>query len=235
MRPVTPSSHRLPCLLVAGILLVSPVFAEEPAPDITDHYRRMMTYHNYMDGNVPDGAVLFIGDSITQGLCVAAVCERAVNYGIGSDTTVGVLERLPAYGSMERAAAVVMAIGVNDLSRRENEAILENYSRIIATIPATVPVLFSAVLPLDERVERISEGRNARIRLLNAGLKTLCEEHTRCRFVDATQALADDTGSLSPAYHVGDGVHLNTLGYTQWIDKLSEGFAALNLDRNESE
>lgn len=202
-------------------------FAQDAESDITEHYKRMMVYHTYMDGSVPEGAVLFIGDSITQGLCVVAVHGLAVNYGIGSDTTLGVLERLPVYRSMERAAAVVIAIGVNDLRRRDNNAILENYKKIMAAVPADVPLLFSAVLPLDDRNKPEEGKRNERIRELNRGLEALCASEDRCIFLDSTPSLVDDTGNLDPAHHTGDGVHLNTAGYTLWIRDLRDKLDAL--------
>lgn len=202
------------CLHAVGLC------AQTPFPDVTDHYTRMMKYHGYMDGSVPAGAVLFIGDSITQGLCVAAVCDRGVNYGIGSDTTLGVIERLPKYGSVDRARAVVVAIGVNDLSRRDNAAILENYRRIAGEVSGRAPLLFSAVLPLDERVNPGNAGVNARIRELNRGLAEICAETGGCRLVDVAGVLADGTGGLAPEHHVGDGVHLSDLGYALWIDGL---------------
>lgn len=215
----------------AALLLLLPLAAmphtavsqsQNPAPDITEHYTRMMKYHVYMDGSVPAGAVLFVGDSITQGLCVAAVCDRGVNYGIGSDTTVGVLERLPKYGSIDRARAVVVAIGVNDLSRRDNDAILENNRKIAGTVAGSAPLVFSAVLPVDERVNPENAGVNGRIRELNRGLAKVCAETRGCRMVDVTGALADDTGSLAPENHVGDGVHLSDKGYTLWIAALRD-------------
>ena len=55
--------------------------------EITGHFHRMLRYHSRIDGNVPNSSVLFIGDSITQGLCVSAVSSPSVNYGIGSDTS----------------------------------------------------------------------------------------------------------------------------------------------------
>lgn len=216
----------LPILLIT-VLPGVPSFAQDAESDITEHYRRMIVYHKYMDGNVPDGAVLFIGDSITQGLCVVAVHDKAVNYGIGSDTTLGVLERLPAYRSMERAAAVVIAIGVNDLSRRDNNAILENYKKIMAAVPPDIPLLFSAVLPLDDRNKPDAEKRNERICELNQGLKALCAGEGQCIFLDSTPSLVDDTGNLDPAYHTGDGVHLNMAGYILWIRDLRGKLDAL--------
>ncbi len=194
------------------------ICAEEPS-ELTEHYRRMMIYHLRIDGNVPVGAVVFIVDSITQGLCVAAVCERAVNYGIGSDTTLGVMNRLPQYGSLSRAAAVVIAIGVNDLSRRDNDAIVENYRKMIELIGDKAPVIFSAVLPLDERVETVGADRNERIIALNEALERLCREKG-CAFVDVRQALVDETENLAPEFHVGDGVHPNAAGCALWIEGL---------------
>ena len=208
------------CALLA--LLCIQIHAQSADMEITEHYQRMMNYHRYMDGNIPEGAVLFIGDSITQGLCTSAVWECSVNYGIGSDTTVGVLQRLADYASMARAGAVVVAIGVNDLARRDNAAILENYKKIMEAVPAGTPLVFSAVLPLDERAKDIKEDRNPRIRELNAGLASLCATDERCSVVDATAALTDDTGNLNPGYHAGDGVHLNTAGYALWITALRE-------------
>lgn len=82
--------------------------------ELTPHYHRMLEYHKRMDGNVLTGSVIFFGDSITQGLCVSAVASHSVNYGIGSDTTFGVLERLKYYRSINRADVVVISIGVND-------------------------------------------------------------------------------------------------------------------------
>ena len=205
---------------LAALVIVAGAFGQNPDGDITEHYKRMMVYHQYMDGNVPGGAVLFIGDSITQGLCVTAVWDRSVNYGIGSDTTVGVLQRLPKYLSMSRAAAVVIAIGVNDLKRRDNAEILGNYKKIMDAVPAGIPLVFSAVLPLDDRAKETGEQRNARIGDLNKGLADLCAANTKCSFVDSTPSLVDETGNLQPSLHAGDGVHLNTAGYALWIRDL---------------
>ena len=190
-------------------------------PEITQHYHRMLHYHRRMDGNVPEGAILFIGDSITQGLCVSAIASPAVNYGIGSDTTTGVLQRLPYYNSIGRASAVVLAIGINDMKRRSNDEILENYRAIIAQIPKTIPVIVSAVLPLDEESRDDWQGRNQkRIKTLNSNIVNLAMVENNVFFVDAGPLLIDEAGNLADVYHDGDGVHLNSRGNAIWIDAL---------------
>jgi lysophospholipase L1-like esterase len=181
-------------------------------------------YHLRMDGNVPKGAVLFIGDSITEGLCVAAVADRGVNYGIGGDTTTGVLQRIPKYKSIHRVKAVVLAIGVNDLwkNQRTDEQILESYRMIFREIPAKTTVVFSAILPIDEELEKDRYGGNARIKKLNVETEKICRDRKNCVFVDSGGRMTDAAGNLKDEFHIGDGLHLATKGYDVWIEDLSK-------------
>ena len=191
--------------------------------EITEHFHRMLRYHSRMDGNVPNQSVIFIGDSITQGLAVTAVVNPSVNYGIGSDTTVGVMQRLPVYRSIEKATAVVIAIGINDMKYRSNEEILYNFKAIADQIPKNVSIIFSAVLPLDEDVRGEWQGRNQnRIRELNAKLKGWSETSDNLFFVNAGPQLIDEKGNLADEFHDGDGVHLNSRGNAIWIQQLRE-------------
>ena len=105
-----------------------------------------------IDPNVPSGSAIFIGDSITQGLCVSAVFTPSVNYGIGSDTTLGVLKRIPKYQSLNRASMVILEVGVNDLKRRKDEEILSNYSSILKLLPSHLSVIISGILPVNEAI-----------------------------------------------------------------------------------
>ncbi len=187
--------------------------------EVPGHYRHMIRLHARMDDNVPDGAVIFIGDSITQGLCVSAVVPLSVNYGISGDTTTGVLKRLPTYRSMRRAGAIVVAIGINDTADRTNEEILRNYLSIAKQMPKNVPVIFSGVLPVDEKVQKVV-GWNQRIQALNANLKSFIGKSTNLFFVDAGYLLVDAEGNLAREYHDGKGVHLNPKGNAIWIKEL---------------
>lgn len=184
------------------------------------HYESMLQYHLRMDGNVPNKAVVFIGDSLVQGLHTNAVACPSVNYGIGGDTTVGVLGRMPQYRSLLRASAVVLAIGFNDMNLRDNQGIIQNYRRILKTLPPDVPLVCSAVLPVNEAKLSTGSVSNARIRDLNAGLKALCQEDGRRLFLDIGGRLVDTKGDLSAAFQDGDGVHLNSAGNGIWIEEL---------------
>jgi len=185
-----------------------------------EHYHRMLTSHLRMDGSIPAGSVIFVGDSLTQGLCVSAITEASVNYGIGSDTTAGVLQRLPKYHAIKECRAVVLAIGINDLQRRSDDEILHNYSKIISAIPSSTPVIVSSILPVDERINPTFKGYNARLHWLNVAIRKLLEANGNCHFVDTGPNLVDPGGNLDAIYHVGDGVHLSTRGYSLWIADL---------------
>jgi lysophospholipase L1-like esterase len=186
-----------------------------------------ITYHLRMDGNVPEQAVLFVGDSITEALCVAAVTERGVNYGIGGDTTSGVFTRINQYESRKRVRAIVIAIGVNDIARGvKDPQIFQNYKLILQSMPRTTPVVFSAILPVDSRLVSYEPLRNDRIAAVNRKAQKICAEFSNCHFMDSGPKMLDADGMLAAAYHEGDGIHLGTEGYKVWIADLSE---ALNL------
>lgn len=191
-------------------------------PELTAHFYRMLKYHKRMDGNVQNGTVVFIGDSISQGLCVSAVAPLSVNFGIGSDTTVGVLKRLPEYKSLKLAGVVVFAIGLCDMTRfdRSNESILKNYEAIIKALPEKLPIVFSALLPVDADGRIRLQGLNERIRLFNNKIEKLCAASPRLFFVNAGPLLADKDGNLSDAFYDSDGVHLNSKGNAIWISEL---------------
>ena len=180
----------------------------------------MVSSHLRIDSNLPHQSTIFIGDSITQGLAVSAITSPSVNYGIGHDTTYGVIQRIDKYQSLESAKAVVLAIGYNDLKRRSNDEIIENYQRILKTVPEKPQIIISAILPLDERVKGVFG--NKRIRDINAALNTISKQTPNTKFIDATENLLDASQNLAQDYHEGDGIHLSSEGYKVWINALKE-------------
>lgn len=188
-------------------------------PELSSYYDRITTYHFRMDGNVPDGATIFIGDSITQGLATSAIARLSVNYGIGSDTTIGVLNRIKKYESLTRAEAVVIAIGVNDLRRRHDEEIIANYKDILDRLPEYLPIVVSAILPVDERVQAVNS-ENRRILGVNKLIRDLANRHDNATFLDAGDVLRGADNNLKSDFHIGDGVHLSSDGYRVWITEL---------------
>ena len=91
------------------------------------------------DGQQDEGAVVFLGDSITQGwgddLGGAFPGMKVANRGISGDTTRGVLIRLKDDVLALKPAAVVLLIGTNDLAEKaEPETIAGNLKLILAEL-----------------------------------------------------------------------------------------------------
>ncbi len=196
--------------------------------ELTRNYHELVAFHKRMDDNLLKGTVVFIGDSITQGLAVSAVTPLSVNYGIGNDTTVGVLNRIGDYHSLNSAKAVVLAVGINDLKRRDPAEILKNYNTILTKIPRGVEVVICAVKPVDWRVRQASGRTLQRIDLVNAGLKRLSDRWPNTQFLTVNDKLADAEGNLVREYHIGDGVHLSAAGYEVWIKELRRVISQLH-------
>ena len=181
-------------------------------------YRDQLAFNLRVAQNIPDHAVVFVGDSLVRGLCVAAVAPYAVNLGIGRDTTEGVLKRLGDYRTLSRARAVVLLVGVNDLIQRRKKGITGRYEAILKEIPGNVAIVFNALMPVDERAT--NKVCNRDILLLNKVMKQACSEQANCRFFDLTEKLIDFSGNLRPQYHIGDGIHLNAKGYGILIENM---------------
>ena len=217
----------LGCVLVLGTLVARPDVVDrikskvglmsQEERELTPFYQRIVKYHRRVSGNAPAQAVHFIGDSFVQGLCVSAVVNPAINLGIGGDTSFGVLKRISQYPSLQQARAVVLAFGFNDLWSHSDEDIVANYRRVLAALPTGMPVLMTALFPVNEREEPSLKGMNGRIRTINVQLGALCAETPYCAFVDIGDQLRDASGQLSQRYHDGDGLHLNSAGNAIWI------------------
>lgn len=198
--------------------------------ELTDYYYQVLSYHGRSVEVVPDDSVIFIGDSITQGLAVSAVYPLSVNYGIGGDTTNGVLERLPVYmPALERAKYIVVAIGINDTYHRSADQAIRNYAQILDNLPQDRRVIVSAVLPVDDTVneEKLSPRIEWR-KEFNRELKRLADERSLVTFVDGGIGLdTDGDGRLDPSLHDGAGVHLNGAGNLIWAKNLRNAMLSL--------
>jgi lysophospholipase L1-like esterase len=202
-------------------------FARKPTSELSFRFYEKLAYHKDTSETVPKGAVLFIGDSITHQLFVEDVTENAINYGIGGDTTVGVLARLGAYKKpITEASAVVIAIGVNDMNRRSVGETIANYSLILDQIPST-PVFISSILPVDEAGDNLA-GLNRRILLLNNSLVELAAQRNNVTYVDNQTLFDQDAdGQLDSALHRGDGIHLSPAGLKVWASSLRSALEEL--------
>lgn len=165
--------------------------------------------------SVDPGAALFVGDSILASLDVGVLVDRAVQLSISGDTARRVISRLDNYPvALAGARLVVFHVGTNDLLYRKPSELNQPFARMLADVPAGIPVVMSAALPIDERVT--DRYGNADVRAANRVMAHACAARPGCTFVDGGAAVADRSGGLDPRYHTGDGVHLNGTGNRAW-------------------
>ncbi|MEM7783719.1 MAG: GDSL-type esterase/lipase family protein [Planctomycetota bacterium] len=199
-------------------------------PEFTEYYDRLVRYHVRSVEAVPDDSVIFIGDSITQGLAVCAVHPFSVNYGIGGDTTQGVLERIPKYlPALRRAKSVVIAIGINDSRYRTVSSAIANYSKILDTLPQDRPVIVSAILSMDLPDSNEVASRLVWVDQFNSQLRKIAKQRISVTYIDTNAALdSNGDGLLDISLHDGDGLHLNSAGNLVWAENLRQALSDQN-------
>lgn len=178
------------------------------------------------------GAVIFLGDSITQswggGLGAAFPGVKVANRGISGDTTRGVLIRLQDDVLALDPAAVVLLIGTNDLEEGATpEMIAGNLELILAAMKrhnARMPILLCQVFPSSASMRRPAD----RIRAINALYLAEVKNDPQVIPLDTWRLFADANGD-APAAEFPDLLHPNEDGYARWAAALRPIFATLRL------
>jgi len=178
------------------------------------------------------GAVVFLGDSITQGwgggLGAAFPGVKVANRGISGDTTRGVLIRLDEDVLALDPAAVILLIGTNDLEEGASpETITANLALILAALEGHdpgLPIVLCEVFPSSAERKRPAE----QIQALNTGYRALVKGDPRILLLDTWTLFADEAGD-APAGEFPDLLHPNEVGYAKWAAALRPILATLGL------
>lgn len=176
------------------------------------------------------GAVVFLGDSITQGwgggLGAAFPGVKVANRGISGDTTRGVLIRLQEDVLAIDPAAVVLLIGTNDLEEgAAPETIAGNLKLMLAAMKrhdARMPIVLCQVFPSSASMRRPAGG----IRAINALYAAAVKNDPQVVLLDTWTLFADPTGD-APVSEFPDLLHPNEEGYAKWAAALRPILATL--------
>ena len=176
------------------------------------------------------GAVVFLGDSITQGwgggLAAAFPGMKVANRGISGDTTRGVLIRLQDDVLALDPAAVVLLIGTNDLDEGATpEIIAGNLTLMLAAMKRhnpRMPIVLCLVFPSSESMRRPAE----KIKAVNALYLAAVKNDPQVIPLDTWTLFADPNGNAIAA-EFPDLLHPNEAGYAKWAAALRPLFATL--------
>jgi lysophospholipase L1-like esterase len=179
-----------------------------------------------------EGAVVFLGDSITQlwgdALPTAFPGVKIANRGISGDTTRGVLIRLQDDVLVLKPKAVVLLIGTNDLDEHATpEIIAGNLKLMLAAMKAhnpQMPVILCQVFPSSATLNRSA----AQIKKVNALYLAAVKNDRQVIALDTWTLFADGSGDAKPS-EFPDLLHPNRIGYAKWAAALDPVFATLRL------
>ena len=128
--------------------------------------------------------------------------------------SVAAEERKPQY--------VIITIGLeNGVAHCSKEKFQEYYSKIIDALKSSSPetkIILQSVFPTSKKVSKDTPSiSNQKISSANSWIAELAQSKS-VRYLNTASALADSKGNLKSEYDSGDGIHLNSDGYTAVLD-----------------
>lgn len=170
------------------------------------------------------GAIVFAGDSLTgnwKTLGKDFSGTLVANRGVGGDVSRGLLFRFQEDVLDLNPKAIVILIGINDLTARQPaSATLENIRSMLAQKDAKqpkVPVFLCTVPPSANPKSPVDEQQR---RLLNQGVHQIAKETKGVTLVDLYAATATDQGIPELRYFGKDQLHLSAEGQARWKELL---------------
>ncbi len=183
------------------------------------------------------GALVFLGDSITQGwpdLQKYYPGVKIANRGISGDTTRGMLIRLKEDVLALKPSGVVMLMGTNDLEElAEPETIAANVTSIIRALKShnsKMPIILCQIFPSSESKKRPT----AKIQATNKLLLESVKGDSQITVLDTFKLYANETGDAKPE-EFPDLLHLNQIGYDKWAASLRPVLATLGFVETEDD
>jgi lysophospholipase L1-like esterase/predicted esterase len=175
------------------------------------------------DREQDQGAVVFFGDSITQGwetLAKDFPNLKTANRGISGDTTRGLRLRLKEDVLAVKPRAVSILIGTNDLDQgTPPEVVVENLRAIVSELLKSnpkLPVVLNKVMPRGAKPNRFPE----QIRKLNDLYTAAFKDNPQITFCD-TWSLFDAGDGQCRKEEFPDMLHPNAAGYAKWKSVLA--------------
>lgn len=177
------------------------------------------------------GAVVFFGDSITQGwesLAKDFPNLKTANRGISGDTTRGLLTRVQGDVLDLKPRAVSLLIGTNDLDQGgDPEVVVANVKALVGLLHQAdpkMPIILNKVMP-----RALVPGRYPdKIHKLNALYEEAFGADPRVVFCDTFQLFDNGQGAVNKE-EFPDFVHPNAAGYAKWQAALQPIFERLGL------
>lgn len=172
--------------------------------------------------------MLFVGDSITDGWRNAGqpiwdanwAPYKPANFGIGGDTTQGVLWRMQN-GELDgyQAKLIVLMLGTNNINRNPVDEIVDGDRLIVEEFKKRQPQAKVLLLGIFPRNPDPANPLRATIKEINGKLARLAD-NKQVFFMDIGEKFLAPDGTLTTEI-MPDGLHPNLRGYKIWAEAIS--------------
>ena len=202
-----------------------------PAPPATvplANPRTMPRHEGFLEtaraGNID---LLFVGDSITDGWRRGGLDVwnkhfaplKAANFGIGGDTTQGVLWRMQN-GELDgfKAKLIVLMLGTNNINRNPNAEIAAGDRLIVEEFRKRQPQAKVLILGIFPRAMEAASPARASIKEIN-GMLAKMADGKQIFYLDIGDKFLTPDGTLT-AEIMPDALHPSAKGYQIWADAI---------------
>ena len=184
--------------------------------------------------------IIFVGDSTTYGLkpykmlkdgketkqvwtpksgtltLSYATISKIVYPDDGSEITIA------EAAEKKQPKMMVLTLGVNGVSFMEESFFKSEYAKLIALIKEASPdtvIILQSIFPVAKNYTSLSQINNTKISAANKWIAAVAESEG-VYFLDTYSALVNAEGWLPDEYQNGDGIHLNTAGFTVELNNI---------------
>ncbi|MBA4055530.1 MAG: sialate O-acetylesterase [Marivirga sp.] len=219
------------CIAVAFLIIAFASQAQkrtyDTIPYVPDYYYKRLALFN--QESFEKGKIIFLGNSITEfGNWKKLLKDSSViNRGIAGDITFGVLFRLDEVIA-HQPSKLFIKIGINDIAKNiPDKVIVENILKMVVKVKTRSPetrVFIISILPTNDSVKTEYPdvfNKNTHVVTVNNQLMRNTKK-LDFTFIDLYSEITDKHGNLDARYTVGDGLHLNDLGYQLWVELLGK-------------
>lgn len=207
--------------VISTLVLVLSISLPAQDRERSEHWQQRNSQFNTELSSVPLNAVVFLGNSITEGfdLPTAFPGQNVINRGIIGDHLDGVIERLDNSALALKPKKIFLLMGINDIGdRRDDDYIMKMYSLLLDTLQSQLPdteIYVHSILPTSPRWKNCPPDQIKRINAclaLEALKRELVYVNLYPYFLRGMNYINMDLSR--------DGLHPNQAGYELWREKV---------------
>ena len=212
--------HLRVILLILVFLCLNTISAE--CRERTKHWHLRNNLFNTELDSSPKAAIVFLGNSITEGFKLDEYFPEAqtINRGIVADHIDGLVERLYNSAVGLEPKKIFLMIGINDIGDQRDERYLrEILSSLVDTLTSELPeteIYLHSILPTSSRWKNCPPDQ---IRRINDFLEILALD-AGIIYVDLYPLFLDESREYINPKLTKDGLHPNQAGYDIWAEKI---------------